>query len=213
MFTRRRTFLGAFTAGLAALAAPIGQAAASSMAPLGAGPAQQAGSMQRLTLDLNRAADLQQVQGVWRVGPGLVPGEPNEGLTARMPGSPARLADYDDAAWEVCSDIRERRSVGFTFAWYRLAVALPAQVEGVAVAGSRVWFETNIDNYGEVWIDGELDRRTGAIAGFNAQQRVEVSARAQPGARHVIACLVINGPLAQPGGNIFIRYATLAFES
>jgi hypothetical protein len=23
---------------------------------------------------------------------------------------------------------------------------------------------------------------------------------------------VVNGPLAQPGGNIFIRYATLAFE-
>ena len=87
------------------------------------------------------------------------------------------------------------------------------QVEGGAVAGWRVWFESNIDNYGEISIDGELDRRTGAVAGINMQQRVEVSARAVPGARHVIACLAVNGPLAQPGGNIFIRYATLAFES
>ena len=168
--------------------------------------------VQRVTLDLNKAADQQQVKGQWRVGPGLVPGEPNEGLTARMLASPARLADYDDSRWEVCSDIRERRSVGFTFAWYRIAVELPEQVDGVAVAGSRVWFETNLDNYGEVWIDGDLDRRAGAIAGINAQQRVEVSASVVPGARHVIACLAINGPLAQPGGNIFMRYATLAFE-
>jgi hypothetical protein len=168
--------------------------------------------VQRVVLDLNKAADRQQVKGQWRVGPGLVPGEPNEGLTARMLGTPARLADYDDSSWEVTSDIRVRRSIGFTFAWYRIVVELPEQVDGVAIAGSRVWFETNIDNYGEVWIDGQINRSTGGIAGLNAQQRVEVSARAVPGARHVIACLVVNGPLAQPGGNIFIRYATLAFE-
>ena len=76
-----------------------------------------------------------------------------------------------------------------------------------------MWFEANLDNYGEVWIDGEINRSTGAIAGLDAPQRVEVSARAVTGARHVIACLVVNGPLARPGGNIFIRYATLAFEA
>jgi hypothetical protein len=167
----------------------------------------------RVTLDLTRAADRQQVNGQWRVGPGLVPGEPNQGLTAEILSTPARLADYDDSGWEVTSDIRARRSIGFTMAWYRIAVELPEQVEGVAVAGSRVWFETNMDNYGEVWIDGEINRSTGAIRGIDAQHRVEVSARMVPGERHVIACLVVNGPLAQPGGNIFMRYATLAFEA
>jgi hypothetical protein len=34
-----------------------------------------------------------------------------------------------------------------------------------------------------------------------------------PGARHVIAVLVANGPLAEPRGGIYMRYATLAFES
>jgi hypothetical protein len=34
-----------------------------------------------------------------------------------------------------------------------------------------------------------------------------------PGAKHVIACLVANGPLAEPMGGVFIRYATIAFES
>jgi hypothetical protein len=103
--------------------------------------------------------------------------------------------------------------VGFTFAWYRIAIEVPERLDGVALAGSRVWFETNIDNYGEIWINGQIDRTTGVIVGINAQQRVEVSGSAVPGARHVIACLVLNGPLAEPRGGIFMRYATLAFES
>ena len=169
--------------------------------------------MPRVTLDLNKAEDRQKVKGEWRVGPGLVPGEPNEGLTARLLASPARLADYDDAAWQMCPDIRESLSTGFTFAWYRIAVELPQSLDGTEVAGSRVWFETNVDNYGEVWIDGAIDRGTGVIVGINASQRVEISGSAVPGARHVIACLVANGPLAEPRGGIFMRFATLAFES
>jgi hypothetical protein len=169
--------------------------------------------MPRVALDLNTVEDRQHVKGQWRVAPGLVPGEPNEGLTAEVRASPARLMDHDDSAWEVCENIRESRSAGFTFAWYRIAVEVPARIGGVELAGSRVWFETNIDNYGEIWIDGKIDRSTGVIVGINAQHRVEVSASAAPGARHVIACLVLNGPLAEPRGGIFMRYATLAFES
>ena len=212
MITQRRTFLAFVTTGLAALL-PAGKQALASRGP--ASPAdqdRQGEVVQRIVLDLNKAADRQQVKGQWRVGSGLVPGEPNEGLTAQLLGSPARLADYDDSGWEVTSDIRVRRSIGFTCAWYRIVVELPEQVDGVAVAGSRVWFETICDNYGEIWIDGQINRSTGGIAGLDAPQRVEVSARAVPGARHVIACLAVNGPLAQPGGNIYIRYATLAFE-
>ena len=85
-------------------------------------------------------------------------------------------------------------------------------MNGVALGVYRVWFETNVDNYGEIWIDGKLERPAGTIVGINAQQRVEVSAKAQPSAKHVIACLVANGPLAEPRGGIFMRYATLAFE-
>jgi hypothetical protein len=169
--------------------------------------------MPRIALDLNTAEGRQPIKGEWRVAPGLVPGEPNEGLTAQLRATPARLADYDDTRWAVCRNVRESLSVGFTFAWYRIAVVFPESVAGVAVAGSRVWFETNIDNYGEIWIDGKIDRSTGVIVGINASQRVEVSGSAVPGERHVIACLVVNGPLAEPRGGIFMRYATLAFES
>jgi hypothetical protein len=169
--------------------------------------------MPRAALDLNTAEDRQKVKGQWKVATGLVPGEPNEGLTAQLLATPARLADYDDSGWQVCPNIRESLSVGFTFAWYRITVELPERVNGMNVAGSRVWFETNTDNYGEIWINGQIDRSTGVIVGINASQRVEVSNSAVPGSKYVIACLVLNGPLAEPRGGIFMRYATLAFET
>jgi hypothetical protein len=169
--------------------------------------------MPRIALDLNNAGDRQKLQTQWRVAPGLVPGQPNEGLTAQLLGTPARLAEYDDSAWAVCTNIRESLSVGFTFAWYRLKVTLPTTIDGVNIAGSRVWFETNTDNYGEIWINGQIDRSAGVIVGINASQRVEVSPSAVSGTTYVIACLVANGPLAEPRGGVFMRYATLAFET
>lgn len=169
--------------------------------------------MPRIALDLNRGEDRRKVKGQWRVAQGLVPGEPNEGLVAELAASPARLPDYDDSSWAVCDNVRESRSRGFSFAWWRITVELPEAVDGVAVAGTTVLFETNIDNYGEVWVDGQIERGTGTVVGINAQQRVVVSASAVPGARHAIACLAANGPFAEPRGGIFLRYATLAFES
>ena len=169
--------------------------------------------MSRISLDLNKLEDQQKVNGRWKVGYGLVPGEPNEGLVSRLLASPAHLADYDDAGWNLCDNIRESLSEGFTFAWYRIAIKLPESLDGVGIGGFRVLFETNVDNYGEIWIDGEIDRASGVIVGNNVQQRVTVSSSAQPGSKHVIACLAANGPLAEPRGGIFMRYATLAFES
>jgi hypothetical protein len=93
--------------------------------------------MPRIALDLNRAEDRDALKGAWRVAAGLVPGEPNEGLTAQLRASPARLADHDDSGWEPCGNIRENRSVGFTFAWYRIAIVVPERIGGVALAEPR----------------------------------------------------------------------------
>jgi hypothetical protein len=169
--------------------------------------------MPRVALDLNTADDRQKVKGEWKVAMGLVPGEPNEGLAAQLLASPARLADYDDSGWVVCANIRVSLSVGFTFAWYRINVELPQQVNGMPVEGSRLWFETNVDNYGEIWVNSQIDRGTSVIVGINAPQRIELSPSAVPGTKYVIACLVANGPLAEPRGGIFMRFATLAFET
>ena len=169
--------------------------------------------MARVSIDLEDPEELA-VLGTtgWRIAPGLVPGEPNQGLVAELKASPARLSDYDDSTWEKDADVQERRSVGFTFAWYRLQITLPARVKGQDVSGRRVWFETNVDNYGEIYIDGQIDRVTGVITGNNTGKRALVENSASPGASHVIAVLVANAPLGEPVGTIFMRYATLAFE-
>ena len=50
---------------------------------------------------------------------------------ARMSGSPARLADYDDSGWEIlpATQLDSRRGTGkVSFNWYRIDVAIPERV-------------------------------------------------------------------------------------
>lgn len=169
--------------------------------------------MPRIALDLNEAHDREKVKSVWRQALGYIPGQSNQGLVAEAAESPARLPDYDDSNWDVCDNLRSYVSTGFAFGWWRTTIEIPEKLDGVPIEGATVVFETNIDDYGEVWIDGEIDLREGTIAGWNRQQRVVVSSAARPGTKHVIACLAANGPLGKPGGAIFLRYATLAFET
>ena len=168
--------------------------------------------MPRLILDLNKTTDLKLLEGQWKVATGLVPGEYNEGLQSQLLDATARQVEYDDSGWAICNDIRHSLSEGFTFAWYRLNLIIPDEIGASNISQYRVFFETNFDNYGEVWIDGDIDRNAGVISGINSQQRVEIDRSQVRDGNHLIACLVVNGPLAKPRGGIFIRYAYLAFE-
>lgn len=168
--------------------------------------------MPRIALDLNLEEDRKKVGGVWRRAIGYDPSLPNDGVALETPSSSARQPDFDDSGWEVCDDVRQFVSSGFTLGWYRMAVEIPAELDGHAMAGAAVYFETNIDDYGEVWVDGEIDYAQGAVAGYNKSQRVLVTRDAVPGARHCIACIAVNGPFGRPNGGIFMRFATLAFE-
>ena len=167
--------------------------------------------MPRATISLGDPEGLAAVGGEWKFARGYVPGESNEGLVTQLEGSPARLPGYDDSSWEACGDLTSRISHGFTFVWYRINITLPESVECHPTVGVRVQFETCIDDYGEIWIDGECNRDRGAIQGFNVPQRVVLNSGVAPGDRHTIALLAANGPLAAPGGTVSGRYATLAF--
>ena len=168
--------------------------------------------MPRATVYLGEPSGQALLKGTWKYARGYVPGQPNEGLVEQAEGSPARLTTYDDSTWETCHDLTERMSHGFSFMWYRIKVTFPNEVDGHPVQGVRVQFETCIDDYGELWVDGECNRDRGTVQGFNVPQRVVVSAEPQPGAQHTIAVLAINGPIAAPGGAVFVRWAQLGFE-
>ena len=133
--------------------------------------------MPRATLDLQNSSDLSAISGQWRCAHGFVPGEPNEGIVSEADGSPCRLPDFDDSGWEVCDDLGAWRRQGVSFIWYRITAKLPETVGGRSLDGARCLFESCIDDYGEIWINGECDRERATVQGFNVPQRVVVMAK------------------------------------
>ncbi len=174
--------------------------------------------MPRFPIDINSSEGHAAVQGQWKYAEGYAPGEANYGLTERSEGSGARLPDYDDSSWATCDDTSawakfgDEYVTGFSFVWYRINITVPETVGGRDVRRTRMMFETCVDDYGEIWINGECNRERGTFEGFNRPQRVEVANNPNPGDRHTIAILAANGPMGAPGGGVFVRYTNLSFE-
>jgi gluconolactonase len=130
----------------------------------------------------------------------------------------AQDADHDDSGWEALApaDTMRRLSQGrVCFGWYRTAVTIPECVGNFDPTGATVVFEVAIDDYAEVWVDGELPHALGdtggqVVGGFNAPNRVVLTRDAHPGQRLQIAVFAINGPIsASPRNYIWMRTATL----
>lgn len=129
-------------------------------------------------------------------------------------------ADFDDSAWEVLdpTQLSGRRSTGrVCFNWYRIRVTIPTSIEGFDPTGSTVMFETSVDDYAEVWVDGELPRALGqsggsVVHGWNAANRLIVGRRVHPGQKIQLAIFGMNGPISSPPTNfIWMRSAKLEF--
>ena len=79
-------------------------------------------------------------------------------------------------------------------------------------------FETSVDDYAEVWVDGELTRGLGqmggsVVAGWNAPNRLVVGRNVKPGQKIQLAVFGINGPISKsPTNFIFLHYARLEFH-
>jgi gluconolactonase len=132
----------------------------------------------------------------------------------------AEAADFDDAAWRALApgETQLRLATGrVCFNWYRIAVTIPERVGDLDPTGATVVFETVIDDYSEVWVDGALPLAIGdaggrVAGGFNAPNRVVLTSDAKPGQKLQIAVFGVNGPISNPPVNfIWIRSATLDF--
>jgi gluconolactonase len=151
-----------------------------------------------------------------RVGPDLGPSGPPARTYDVVPH--AEAADFDDSAWRELAPAQTRERLGagrVSFGWYRIAVTVPGRIGGLDPTGATIVFETVVDDYAEVWVDGELPTWLGraggsVVGGFNAPNRVILTGDARPGQRFVIAVLGINGPIsASPRNYIWMRGATL----
>ena len=128
--------------------------------------------------------------------------------------------DFDDSRWPEIAPaaLQQRRGRGrLSFAWYRTRVTIPARVGTLDPTGTTVVFEIVVDDYAEVWVDGQLpvilgQTGGGFVKGFNAPNRVVLTRNALPGQTFQLAVFGVNGPLSSPPGNfIWVRSATLDF--
>ena len=100
------------------------------------------------------------------------------GADGQPTGKPVKTYDYlphaggaafDDSGWEQISpeSLDQRRSTGrLCFNWYRTSITLPEKIGDFSTLGSTVVFETSVDDYAEVWVDGELTRAFGQTGQF-----------------------------------------------
>jgi gluconolactonase len=132
----------------------------------------------------------------------------------------AGAADFDDSQWPTIpsTSLAERRGTGrVSFNWYRIELTIPPRIGNFDPTGATVWFEVRVDDYAEVWVNGELDRAYdqhggSVVAGWNALNRVLVSHRAHPGDKVQLAVFGTNAPISDaPTNYIFIHEARLAF--
>ncbi len=183
------------------------------------------------TIDLATREGAQLVQGQWRYsdtkiievdfrGPGP-DGQPTGAPLKTYDYSPhAGGADFNDSAWEVLDPLTlaQRRATGrICFNWYRIRLTIPERIGGFDPTGSTVVFETALDDYAEVWVDGELSRALGqrggsVVNGWNAPNRLIVARNVRPGQQIQLAVFGINGPISNPPTNfIWVRFARLEF--
>ncbi len=128
--------------------------------------------------------------------------------------------DFDDSGWRVLAPAETRLRLAngrVCFNWYRTTVTIPERVGDLGPSGATVVFEVVVDDYAEVWVDGNLPLALGTtggqvVGGFNAPNRVVLTRDARPGQRFQLAVFGINGPIStSPRNYIWMRSATLDF--
>jgi gluconolactonase len=184
------------------------------------------------TIDLATREGVALVQGQWRysdtkivevdfTGPG--PDSQPTGAPVRTYDYTPRagVADFDDSAWPVVDplDLTGRRGHGrLSFNWYRIGITIPERIGSYDPTGATVELDTSLDDYAEIWVDGELPRLQGqvggsVVGGWNAPNRLVIGRDVRPGQRIQLAVFGINGPISNPPTNfIWVRHARLHFR-
>ena len=129
-------------------------------------------------------------------------------------------AGFDDSSWPKIEPkgLGDRRGGGkVSFLWFRTNLTIPAKIEDFDPAGARAVITAYVDDYAEVWINGQMPRRAGvvspaAIAGFNMPNRVVLADSVKAGDKFEIAIFGINGPISvAPMNFVFFRQASVEF--
>ena len=128
--------------------------------------------------------------------------------------------NFDDSGWPTIEpkSLVDRRGGGHLFmTWYRSNLTVPAKIGDFDTTGARAVLSVTIDDYAEVWVNGQMPRAPGrpspaTIQGFNMPNRVMLSESVKPGDTFQVAILGINGPISlSPANPVFVREAKIEF--
>ena len=219
---------------MAPTATETGRQSAAGSRPRVPGPPELLPGRPDAVIDLQSDEGVELVRGEWRYADASVteiefvalagPGTPDPLGPGTVPNRTydvephAEGTDFDDSGWEVLAPADTMRRLGsgrVSFNWYRIKVTIPDEVGDLDPGGATVLFETVIDDYAEVWVNGALPLVLGStggqvVGGFNAPNRVVLTRDARPGDEFQIAVFGINGPIsASPHNYIWMRTATL----
>ena len=129
-------------------------------------------------------------------------------------------AGFDDSKWPAidAKDLAARRSGGHVaFIWYRANLTIPAKIGNFDTTGAKAVLTVLVDDYAEVWVNGQMPRRAGypspaTIQGVNMPNRVVLSDGVKAGDKFQIAVFGINGPISvAPANTVWFREAKLQF--
>jgi gluconolactonase len=132
----------------------------------------------------------------------------------------AELVGFDDSDWAEVppTELGAKRGGGMvSFFWFRATLTIPASATGYATAGAKTVLTVNVDDYAEVWVNGEMPRAAGrpspaAIQGFNMPNRLVLRDTVEVGERFEVAVFAINGPIsAAPANFLWFREAKVEF--
>jgi gluconolactonase len=129
-------------------------------------------------------------------------------------------SNFDDSSWPVidAAALAGRRGGGkVSFIWYRAMLTIPTKVGEFETSDALAVLTAYVDDYAEVWINGEMPRRSGypspaTIQGLNIPNRVVLADAVKPGDRFQIAIFGINGPISvAPMNFVWFRAAKVEF--
>jgi len=196
-----------------------------------ASPWQAPGSAPDAVVDLTTTTGAATVGATWRYAEARViestffaPGADGQPSAERVPSRDiepkAGARAFDDRAWQTVAPdaLSSRRGEGlFSLAWYRTRIKVPERIGAFETRGSTIVFEVSVDDYAEVWVDGELTRGAAqsggsVVAGWNAPNRLVIARNAAPGREIELAVFGMNGPISSsPTNYIWVREAKLDF--
>jgi len=212
----------------AALAAIPAMGMAVAQAPVPAPPAPQMppSLVPALAVDLMTAQGAAALGAQWKTMEAKIVEGP--AIANHMPGydksydiAPhAGEAGFDDSSWPKieAKDLGARRGGGkVSFLWFRTNLTVPAKIGEFETAGAKAVLTAYVDDYAEIWINGQMPRRAGIVSpatiqGFNIPNRVVLADSVKAGDQFQIAIFGINGPISvAPMNFVFFRQASVEF--